>query len=54
MFVYKWGSLTRLVVRDPEIVKELSITNHESLTRPELQIFSVVVGRGLLSLEGEK
>lgn len=56
MFVYKWGSLTRLVVRDPEVVKELIITNHESMTRawPDLQIFSVIVGKGLLSLVGEK
>lgn len=59
MFVYKIGSLTRLVVRDPEIVKELIITNHESLTRAGVQagvqnLFSTVVGKGLLSLVGEK
>jgi cytochrome P450 len=55
MFVYRWGPMTRLVVRDPEIVKELMITNHESLTRSELhQFFSVVIGKGLLSLGGEK
>lgn len=48
--------MSRLVVRDPEIVKELMITNHESLKRPQIsdKIASVVAGKGLLIQRGEK
>lgn len=56
MFVYWLGTMTRLVVRDPEIGRELFINNHESLTRsePDNSIMSQVLGKGLLTVQGQK
>ena len=55
-FVYHWGTTTRLAVGDPDVVKELLITNHESLIRAPLdeKIVSELLGKGLLSQLGEK
>lgn len=47
--------MTRLAVRDPEIVKELMITNHDALKRSEYNTtVSQVLGRGVLTSLGEK
>nr|PNR50683.1 hypothetical protein PHYPA_009869 [Physcomitrium patens] len=56
MYLYWWGTMTRLAVGDPKFVKELLITNHDSLTRSRIenQFVAEVVGKGLLSQEGEK
>lgn len=56
MFLYWWGTMTKLVVRDPEILKELLITNHNSLERVELEnmLIQQVIGPGLMNQEGEK
>lgn len=56
IYLYWWGTITRLAVRDPKIVKELMVSNHESLTRlqSESQFLAEVVGKGLLTQVGEK
>ena len=55
-FVYHWGTTTRLAVGDRNVVKELLITNHESLIRAPLdeRIVSELLGKELLSQLGEK
>lgn len=54
-FLYWFGTSTRLVVRDPEIAKEVFITNHASLGRYLDDSFVArILGNGLLLLVGEK
>jgi len=55
-FVYEWATVTRIVVRDPEIAKEVFVNNHKFLKRFFLEemIIKQVLGAGLGSLFGEK
>ncbi|KAG0605545.1 hypothetical protein M758_9G067300 [Ceratodon purpureus] len=55
-FLYWWGKSSRLVVRDPEIAKEVFITNHASMRRilPEDPFLTRLIGKGVLLHTGEK
>jgi cytochrome P450 len=55
-FLCWFGKSTRLVVRDPEIAKEVFITNHAALSRflPADTFLPRLLGKGLLINTGEK
>lgn len=55
-FLYEHGKSTRLVIRDPEIAREVFYTNHPSLGRylPEDDFLFQILGTGLVTSMGEK
>jgi hypothetical protein len=56
-FLYCWGRAVRLCVRDPEIAKEVFVTNHAHLlcAHPVNGFLTKgLVGKGLVILFGEK
>ena len=54
--MYQQRTETRLVFRDPEIVKEMLSLKPDFLMRSELEkyVTELIVGKGLLSEVGEK
>ena len=54
-FVYQQRTETRLVFRDPEVVKEVLSLKPDSIMRSELEkyVTELIVGKGLLSEVGE-
>lgn len=56
-FLYCWGRAVRLCVRDPELAKEVFVTNHAHLlcAHPvDGFLTKGLVGKGLVILFGEK
>lgn len=55
-FIYGYGSDTRLVVREPEFVKEVLMTQSDSFRRTDIEKYVVgqVTGNGIFIIDGPK